>query len=85
MRPTKGLTPAWLGASNRSMQKDAMRTIPSGQEGSGPSAEPPDQSRAVADAAGRLVRAVEVPGADHNDAVLLDGTEVVRAVLDLAT
>ena len=45
---------------------------------------PPGQSRAVADAAAHLVRAVEVPGADHNDPVLLDGADVVRAVLDLA-
>jgi uncharacterized protein len=45
---------------------------------------PPEQSRAVADAAARLERVVEVPGADHNDLVLLDGDEVVRAVLDLA-
>ena len=45
---------------------------------------PPEQSRAVADAAGRLARAVEVPGADHNDLVLLDGDAVVQAVLDLA-
>ncbi|MDU0288590.1 alpha/beta hydrolase [Saccharothrix longispora] len=40
---------------------------------------PPEQSRAVADAAGG--RAVVVPGADHNDRVLLDGPEVVGAVL----
>ena len=46
---------------------------------------PPAQSRAVADAAARLVRVVEVPGADHNDAVLLDGDDVVQAVLDLTS
>jgi uncharacterized protein len=45
---------------------------------------PPEQSRAVADAAERLHRLVEVPGADHNDAVLLDGDAVVDAVVDLA-
>jgi uncharacterized protein len=45
---------------------------------------PPEQSRAVADAAERLHRLVEVPGADHNDAVLLDGEAVVDAVVDLA-
>ena len=45
---------------------------------------PPEQSRAVADAAARLHRLVEVPGADHNDPVLLDGDAVVKAVLELA-
>jgi fermentation-respiration switch protein FrsA (DUF1100 family) len=45
---------------------------------------PPEQSRAVAEAARGLVRAVEVPGADHNDPVLLDGDAVVQAVLDVA-
>jgi pimeloyl-ACP methyl ester carboxylesterase len=45
---------------------------------------PPDQSRAVAAAAARLHEVVEVPGADHNDPVLLDGDAVVKAVLDLA-
>ncbi|MGY1602678.1 alpha/beta hydrolase [Geodermatophilus sp. SYSU D00815] len=45
---------------------------------------PPAQSRAVADAAGDLHRLVEVPGADHNDAVLLDGPELVGAVVELA-
>lgn len=43
---------------------------------------PAEQSRAVAQA-GRGV-AVEVPGADHNDLVLLDGDELVDAVADLA-
>lgn len=45
---------------------------------------PPRQSRAVADAAAELHRVVEVPGADHNDRVLLDGREVVDAVVELA-
>jgi fermentation-respiration switch protein FrsA (DUF1100 family) len=52
--------------------------------GSADSIVPPSQSRAVAAAADNLVRVVEVPGADHNDRVLLDGDAVVRAVLDLA-
>ena len=52
--------------------------------GSGDSIVPPGQSRAVADAAGRLHRLVEVPGADHNDLVLLDGIAVVTAVVELA-
>jgi uncharacterized protein len=46
---------------------------------------PPGQSRAVADAAGRLHRLVAVDGADHNDAVLLDGPELVDAVVELAS
>ena len=45
---------------------------------------PPAQSRAVAGAAARLHRLVEVPGADHNDPVLLDGDALVSAVLELA-
>jgi len=52
--------------------------------GSADSIVPPDQSRAVAAAAARLHEVVEVPGADHNDPVLLDGDAVVKAVLDLA-
>ncbi len=52
--------------------------------GSDDSIVPPDQSRAVADAAARLHRLVEVPGADHNDLALLDGDELVSAVLELA-
>jgi fermentation-respiration switch protein FrsA (DUF1100 family) len=45
---------------------------------------PPGQSRAVAEAAAQLHRLVEVPGADHNDRVLLDGHALVQAVLELA-
>ncbi|NUT46467.1 MAG: alpha/beta hydrolase, partial [Saccharothrix sp.] len=43
---------------------------------------PPEQSRAVAAAAG--ARTVEVAGADHNDRVLLDGSELVDAIVDRA-
>ena len=45
---------------------------------------PPAQGRAVARAAADLHRVVEVPGADHNDPVLLDGDQVVQAVVELA-
>jgi fermentation-respiration switch protein FrsA (DUF1100 family) len=45
---------------------------------------PPEQSVAVAAAAGGPVRMVEVLGADHNDTALLEGNELVAAVLDLA-
>ncbi|GAB2992860.1 alpha/beta hydrolase [Saccharothrix stipae] len=43
---------------------------------------PPEQSRAVATAA--RGRSVEVTGADHNDRVLLDGPQVVDAIVDAA-
>jgi fermentation-respiration switch protein FrsA (DUF1100 family) len=45
---------------------------------------PPEQSAAVAAAAGGPVWTTEVVGADHNDAALLEGNELVAAVLDLA-
>jgi uncharacterized protein len=45
---------------------------------------PPAQSRQVADAAAQLLSRVEVPGADHNDPVLLDGAALVDAVVELA-
>ncbi len=45
---------------------------------------PPGQSRLVADKARRLVAAVEVQGADHNDQTLLDGKQLVDAVVQLA-
>jgi uncharacterized protein len=45
---------------------------------------PPEQSRTVAAAAAELSRVVAVPGADHNDLVLLAGDPVVDAVVELA-
>jgi hypothetical protein len=45
---------------------------------------PPAQSRAVAAAAAGPVRLVEVAGADHNDRALLDGVELIDAVVELA-
>ncbi|MFB4291899.1 alpha/beta hydrolase [Nonomuraea sp. ATR24] len=45
---------------------------------------PPEQSRAVAGAAGGPVTVVEVPGAGHNDPALLTGPELIGAVVDLA-
>jgi pimeloyl-ACP methyl ester carboxylesterase len=41
---------------------------------------PPEQSRAVAAAAGGPVRTVEVAGADHNDPALLVGDELIDAI-----
>jgi fermentation-respiration switch protein FrsA (DUF1100 family) len=45
---------------------------------------PPAQSEAVAAAAPGLVRTLGLPGADHNDPVLLDGDEILAAVRELA-
>jgi uncharacterized protein len=45
---------------------------------------PPDQSRAVAAAAGGPTRLVEVEDADHNDGALLDGAVLIAAVVELA-
>jgi pimeloyl-ACP methyl ester carboxylesterase len=45
---------------------------------------PPEQSASVARHAGNGVLTSAVPDADHNDAVLLDGPEVVGAVVSLA-
>ena len=52
--------------------------------GSRDSIVPAAQSRAVAEAAPVLHEVVEIPRADHNDAVLLDGQELVDAVISLA-
>jgi hypothetical protein len=52
--------------------------------GTGDTIVPPEQSRRVAGAAARLQRLVEVRGADHNDAALLDGAALVAAVSELA-
>jgi predicted nucleic acid-binding protein/pimeloyl-ACP methyl ester carboxylesterase len=45
---------------------------------------PAGQSRTVARRAAGPVRVVEVPGADHNDRVLLDGPQLIDAVVALA-
>jgi uncharacterized protein len=45
---------------------------------------PPEHSVAVAAAAGGPVRMIELVGADHNDATLLEGNELVATVVDLA-
>jgi pimeloyl-ACP methyl ester carboxylesterase len=45
---------------------------------------PPDQSRAVAGAAGGPTRLVEVEDADHNDRALLDGPPLIAALVELA-
>lgn len=45
---------------------------------------PPAQSRAVAEAAGGPVEVVAVENADHNDAALLDGRQLIDAVVRLA-
>jgi fermentation-respiration switch protein FrsA (DUF1100 family) len=53
--------------------------------GSDDSIVPPDQSRAVAQAAPTLKDLVEVPGADHNDAALVHGRQVIDTVTRLAS
>jgi uncharacterized protein len=45
---------------------------------------PPTQSRAVADAARLLSQLVQVKGADHHDPVLLNGNQVINAIVALA-
>jgi len=52
--------------------------------GTGDSIVPPEQSRAVAQAAGAATTIVEVEGAGHNDLVLLNGRELIEAVVGLA-
>ncbi|MGB3438958.1 MAG: alpha/beta hydrolase [Actinophytocola sp.] len=51
--------------------------------GTADSVVPPGQSRAVAEAAAGPVRVVEIRGADHNDPVLVAGSRVVDAVVEL--
>lgn len=45
---------------------------------------PPQQSLEVAEAAAGPVVVVELPGAGHNDVVMFTGSELVRAVIELA-
>jgi uncharacterized protein len=52
--------------------------------GTGDSIVPPAQSQQVAEAAGGPTRLVAVPGADHNDPALLNGAELIGAIVDLA-
>src|SRR5918994_4579837 len=52
--------------------------------GSRDSIVPPQQSRAVAAAAAGETRVVEIAGADHNDPALLDGKQLIEAVVELA-
>ena len=52
--------------------------------GSRDSIVPPGQSRAVADEARKLARVVEVKDANHNDRALLDGEELISAIIELA-
>jgi len=52
--------------------------------GSHDSIVPPEQSRAVADAARGLTRVVEIQGADHDDPALLEGQELIAAIVELA-
>ncbi len=51
--------------------------------GSADSLVPPSQSREVAAAAGGPCTVIEIPGAEHNEAVLIDGPQVIDAVVSL--
>jgi alpha-beta hydrolase superfamily lysophospholipase len=51
--------------------------------GSRDSIVPPDQSRAVEAAAAGETRVVEIADADHNDLALLEGEELIEAVVEL--
>jgi alpha-beta hydrolase superfamily lysophospholipase len=52
--------------------------------GSRDSIVPPVQSRAVAAAAAGETRLVEIAGADHNDPALLEGEQLIEAIVELA-
>jgi pimeloyl-ACP methyl ester carboxylesterase len=52
--------------------------------GSADSIVPAQQSREVAAAAGGPCELIEIPGADHNDARLVDGPRVIEAVVSVA-
>lgn len=78
--PVRWLLPDTFPVSEYVAQIRAPLTV---VYGSADSIVPPEQSRTVARIAN--AREVEVPGADHNDQVLLDGPHVVNAVADLAT
>jgi uncharacterized protein len=52
--------------------------------GSRDSIVPPEQSRAVAAVSAGETRVVEIAGADHNDPALLDGEQLIEAVVELA-
>ena len=45
---------------------------------------PPEQSRAVAAASAGEAHLVAIEGADHNDRVLLDGAQLINAIVELA-
>jgi fermentation-respiration switch protein FrsA (DUF1100 family) len=45
---------------------------------------PAEQSRAVAESAPEGAKVIAVPGADHNDLVLLDGQALIDAIVELA-
>jgi uncharacterized protein len=62
-------------------QVDAPTTV---VYGSRDSIVPPEQSRAVTDVASGATRIVRIEGADHNDRALLDGDELIDAIVDLA-
>ena len=79
--PARALLRDRFPLAERLARVDAPTTV---VYGGADSIVPASQSRAVAQAAGRLHRSVEVDGADHNDRSLLDGDQLVDAVVELA-
>ena len=79
--PVRALLHDRFPVAQRVARVDVPTTVVLGTEDS---IVPPAQSRTVAEAAARLHRLVEVPGADHNDRVLLDGEALIDAVVELA-
>ena len=79
--------PVRLLARDRFPVRDAIARITAPTlvvYGTADSVVPPAQSRAVADNAAGPVRVVVVEGADHNDASLLNGRQLIDAVTELA-
>jgi pimeloyl-ACP methyl ester carboxylesterase len=82
-----GLLPVRLLARDRFPVADLIARVTAPTVvvyGTADSIVPPAQSRAVAERAAGPVRLVAVAGADHNDASLLAGDQLVDAVADLA-
>jgi fermentation-respiration switch protein FrsA (DUF1100 family) len=80
------LLPARWVLRDRYPVAEQIRTVPVSTivvYGSADTVVAPQQSRAVAAASPRLLRTVVVPGADHNDPVLLDGEPLIDAVREL--
>lgn len=79
--------PVRLLLRDRYPQERQLRTVEAPVTvvyGSADSLIPPEESRAAAAAVPNLRTLVEVEGAGHNDAALLDGPQLIDAVMDMA-